>query len=66
MHRRLPIVDPADAGALGADGVVIANINPARVDDVARGVAAHFAGPILRLWEPRYLPAPGRFPAPGM
>jgi hypothetical protein len=59
----VPIVEPADLDALGVDGAVVSNVNPAQVDRVTRGVrGGGFAGPVLRLWEPRYLERPRRTP----
>lgn len=39
--------------ALEADGVVIANVNPAQIDQKHDAIAEHFDGPILKLWSPR-------------
>lgn len=52
-YRGLSLVNPADVGALGVDGVVVANVNPAQVDTVAERVRQHFKGPVLTLWTPR-------------
>jgi GT2 family glycosyltransferase len=64
-YRRVPILKVAAAVALGADGVVVANINPAQMPARAEHVRRAFAGPLLTLWEPRYLePRPQEIPAP--
>lgn len=58
-HRGLPVLpSAADARAAGAQGVVVANVNPAQVDDAEAAVRQAFDGPVLRLWEPRYLDGP--------
>jgi GT2 family glycosyltransferase len=57
-YRSLPIIEPADLEHLGADGVVVSNINPGQIDRVTAGVREAFAGPVLRLWEPRYFEKP--------
>jgi hypothetical protein len=59
-YRAVPVVEPADLDGLGIDGVIVSNINPAQIDRVVERVAESFAGPILRLWEPRYLGGPRR------
>jgi GT2 family glycosyltransferase len=40
-----------EAVARGVDGLVLSNINPARVDERARELRRNFSGPILRLWD---------------
>jgi GT2 family glycosyltransferase len=60
-HRGMPIVPSSEAGRLGVEGVVVSNINPAQVNRVAESVRSHFGGPLLTLWQPKYLhgePAP--------
>ena len=58
-HRGMPVVpSAADARGLGAQGVVIANINPAQIDRAEATVRQAFDGPVLRLWEPRHLEGP--------
>jgi GT2 family glycosyltransferase len=52
-HRGMPILPVADALACGADGIVLSNINPAQIDDRLAELRSAFAGPILRLWQPR-------------
>lgn len=37
------------------DGVVLSNVNPAQVDHRLEQLRKIFNGPILRLWQPRYL-----------
>ena len=59
-YRATPILEPPDLEGLDVDGVVVSNINPAQVDRVTARVRESFAGPILRLWEPRYLDGPQR------
>jgi GT2 family glycosyltransferase len=59
-YRGVPVLNDADAIATEPDGVVIANVNPAQVDAVERRVRNRFAGPVLRLWEPKYLGARNR------
>jgi GT2 family glycosyltransferase len=61
-HRRMPIVDVATAADMGIDGVVVSNVNPAQVGKIERAVKAGFDGPVLTLWEPRFLN--GKAPAP--
>jgi hypothetical protein len=57
-YRRVPILGDRAAFTLDqADGVVIANINPAQIDAVAERMRQYFDGPILRLWQPRLLGA---------
>jgi GT2 family glycosyltransferase len=46
FYRGIPVCLQAPA-----QGVVIANINPAQIDGIERRLQQHFAGPILRLWE---------------
>ncbi len=62
--RRVPIVPAAQAVSERPDGVVVANINPAQIDGVCEQVQRVFAGPVLRLWEPRYLHEQQRTTAP--
>lgn len=54
-YRGVPVVTRTDALASGAEGVVISNTNPAQVEARAAQVRAVFNGPVLTLWEPRYL-----------
>ena len=66
-HRGMPVVaSSADARGLGAQGVVVANINPAQIDRAEAAVRATFDGPVLRLWEPRYLDGPPAAPRAGV
>jgi GT2 family glycosyltransferase len=53
-YRGVPILKTAAAVA-GADGVVVANINPAQIGGRAEEVRRAFAGPLLVLWQPRYM-----------
>ena len=34
--------------------MVLANVNPAQVEDRYAAIADRFAGPVLRLWEPAF------------
>ncbi len=45
-YRGIPV-----GGQAPAQGVVIANINPAQIDGIERRLRQHFSGPVLRLWE---------------
>ncbi len=54
-YRGLRVVDTSRAAALEADGVVLANINPAQVQRRAEELASRFDGPVLSLWQPRLL-----------
>ena len=57
-YRGTPILPLAEAVNLRPDGIVIANINPAQIDDRAAKVSDHFPGPVERLWTPRFLHEP--------
>ena len=59
-HRGMPILPIAGAVARGVDGIVLSNINPAQIDDRLAELQAEFAGPILRLWQPREAQLPNR------
>ena len=63
-YRGVPILKPAEALVRGVDGVVMSNVNPAQVEARARQVHERFAGPVLTLWEPRYLEPPRETPTP--
>jgi hypothetical protein len=58
LYRDLPILPLADALRGSIDGVILSNINPAQIDARARQIRDHFAGPVLRLWQPRYIEIP--------
>ena len=60
-YRGVPILPYEQALAGEPEGVVIANVNPAQVGGVERRIGEWFAGPVMRLWEPRLLG--GRAPA---
>ncbi len=62
-HRGVPILALGEAIGLGADGIILSNINPAQIDDRLAAIRAAYAGPILRLWEPRFLAQPGTLAA---
>lgn len=53
-YRGTPVLPRHAAASLGLDGVVLANVNPAQVDDRNAAIADRFAGPVLRLWEPAF------------
>jgi hypothetical protein len=57
-YRGVEIVPDERALGRGVDGVIIANINPAQIDRRVEQVRKHFAGPVLRLWQPRVLTTP--------
>ncbi len=54
-YRGMPILSPDAALSLDPDGIVIANVNPAQIDRAVEQCKKLFAGPVLRLWEPRYI-----------
>lgn len=54
-YREVPIQPDAEAMATRPDGVVISNVNPAQIDAVERRLRGQFAGPVLRLWEPKWM-----------
>jgi hypothetical protein len=56
-YHGVPVLDAPAAFALEPDGVVVANVNPAQIDRVVERAARRFAGPVLRLWEPKFLGA---------
>jgi GT2 family glycosyltransferase len=53
-YRGVPI-QKAAAALSGAEGVVVANINPAQMQERADQLRRTFPGPLLALWRPRYL-----------
>lgn len=62
QYRGLPILtDEAAAKSCGnkIDGVILANVSPARVELRARQIESRFALPVLRFWSPVLLGAPG-------
>jgi GT2 family glycosyltransferase len=60
-YRGLPILLAADAfNGGGIDGVVVANINPAQVEQRAKTISKLFKGPVLKLWQPPRLAAQAR------
>ena len=61
--RGVPILPDAGALALRPDGVVISNVNPAQVDAVEQRIRDRFDGPVLRLWEPKFISRPATRPA---
>jgi GT2 family glycosyltransferase len=54
-YRGVPIFPPEAALALEPEGIVISNVNPAQIDRAVEQSKKLFAGPVLRLWEPRYV-----------
>ncbi|MCC6424513.1 MAG: glycosyltransferase [Phycisphaerales bacterium] len=59
-YRGLPIIPVVTIDKLGVQGVILSNVNPAQVDGRMKELSWCFRGPILRLWEPKYLrPASG-------
>lgn len=54
-YRGVPILADAEALARPCAGVVVSNVNPAQIDGVIRRIRCRYDGPILRLWEPRFL-----------
>lgn len=71
-YRGLSILSDEAAIGLGCDGIVLANVNPARIESRLGSLKAKFAGPVLGLWQPKTLigeagPAPGvRTPTPAV
>jgi len=58
-YRGVPMMPVAEAvRGGGIDGVVLSNTNPAQVAARAAQIRSVFAGPLLTLWEPRYLERP--------
>jgi hypothetical protein len=53
-YRGIRVLPDEDA-LQGIDGVVISNVNPARVDRIAQRIAQRWHGPTLRLWQPKLL-----------
>jgi GT2 family glycosyltransferase len=58
LYRDLPILPLAEALTGSLDGVILSNINPAQIDGKAKQIRDHYAGPLLRLWQPRYVQIP--------
>lgn len=56
-YRGVPVVDDAAAMRFGPDGVVVSNVNPAQIDAAVARFRGRFDGPVLRLWEPKYIEA---------
>lgn len=54
-YRGVPILADAEALARPCAGVAVSNVNPAQIDGVIRRIRCRYDGPILRLWEPRFL-----------
>ncbi len=54
-YRGLPVISDAEADVTRFDGIVLSNVNAARVDERVKDLAARFGVPVLRLWEPRLI-----------
>lgn len=54
-YRGIPILPPDAALSLEPEGIVISNVNPAQIDRAVELCKKDFAGPVLRLWEPRFI-----------
>ncbi|MCX5661522.1 MAG: glycosyltransferase [Planctomycetota bacterium] len=63
-YRGLPILTDEAAAREPVDGVVLANVSPARVELRARQLEGRFARPVLRLWQPVLLGEPAASAAP--
>ena len=63
-YRNVPVTP--DEKALSADpqGIILANMNPARVDARRDQLHAKYPGPVLSLWHPRKLYNPDEFLEP--
>jgi len=58
LYRDLPIRPLADVLKGRLDGVVLSNINPVQIDAKMAAIRRVYAGPALRLWQPRYVEIP--------
>lgn len=54
-YRGVPVLRDRDALNGLADGVILSNVNPARVEPRAAELRRRWAGPLLTLWRPRTL-----------
>jgi GT2 family glycosyltransferase len=54
-YRGVRVLQPSEAVMSGVEGVVISNVNPGQVEARAREVRSVFPGPVLTLWEPRFI-----------
>src|SRR6185437_9762470 len=52
-YHGIPVMTDAEARGQHFDGIVLSNVNPARVDVRAAELLARFQTPLLRLWEPK-------------
>ena len=57
-YRGVRIVPSSEVKPEMIDGMVLSNINPAQIDRKMDSLRSKFAGPILRLWEPKRLSDP--------
>ncbi len=61
VYRGVPVEKDELALSHRPDGVILSNVNPARIDRRLEALSRRFSGPILRLWSPRFLkPLGGR------
>lgn len=54
-YRGVPIMPLVMIEKTGAQGTILSNVNPAQVEGRLRELSWCYKGPVLRLWEPRYL-----------
>jgi len=54
FYREIPILPLAQAITSAVQGVALSNINPAQIDARAKLIRDVYAGPLLRLWQPRF------------
>ena len=57
-YRGIPVVPPESLTTLAPDGVIISNTNPAHVSARAQRIAQVYPGPVLTLWEPKWIKRP--------
>jgi len=54
-YRGVPILGPDAALSLEPEGIVVSNVNPAQINRAVEQCKKVFAGPVLRLWGPRFI-----------
>ena len=54
-YRGVPILPHASLGRMSIDGVVVSNVNPAQIDQVAAAARGLSRAPVLRLWRGKTL-----------
>ena len=54
-YRGVPIVPSTQVSPATIDGIVMSNINPAQIDRKLDVIRSRFAGPVLRLWNPKFI-----------